>query len=103
MMGISIVDASTGSAPSTLMLVVRYLAYIISALPLGLGFIWVAIDKRKQGFHDKIGNTVVIENPPKDEDADDTQLAVLFNTFNCFLCIAPSALQRFLGCWATNA
>jgi uncharacterized RDD family membrane protein YckC len=27
---------------------------------LNLGFIWVAFDKRKQGWHDKIAGTVVI-------------------------------------------
>jgi hypothetical protein len=29
-----------------------------------LGFIWVAFDKRKQGFHDKIARTLVIKQPP---------------------------------------
>ena len=32
---------------------------------LGLGFLWVGWDKRKQGFHDKLANTVVIRNPAK--------------------------------------
>jgi len=55
-----IVDAKTGQAPSTGRLVARYFAYIVSILPLFLGFIWVGIDRRKQGFHDKIAGTVVI-------------------------------------------
>jgi len=55
-----IVDARTGQAPSTGRLVVRYFAYLASMLPLFLGFIWVAIDRRKQGFHDKIAGTVVV-------------------------------------------
>ena len=55
-----IVDARTGAAPSTGALVVRYFAYLVSALPLMLGFIWVGIDRRKQGFHDKIAGTVVV-------------------------------------------
>ena len=29
-----------------------------------MGFIWVAFDKRKQGFHDKIARTLVIKQPP---------------------------------------
>ena len=57
-----IVDATTGQAPSTGKLVVRYFAYLVSILPLGLGFLWVAIDRRKQGFHDKIANTVVVND-----------------------------------------
>lgn len=55
-----IVDAQTGAAPSTGRLVVRYFAYIVSTLPLLLGFFWIAIDRKKQGFHDKIAGTVVV-------------------------------------------
>jgi uncharacterized RDD family membrane protein YckC len=40
--------------------VLRYAAYLASILPLMLGFLWVARDPRKQGFHDKIANTVVL-------------------------------------------
>ena len=64
LMGMSIVDATTGDTPSTLRLVMRYFGYIVSAVPFLLGFFWVGWDKRKQGFHDMIGNTVVIMNPP---------------------------------------
>lgn len=55
-----IVDAQTGGPPATGKLVIRYLAYLASMLPLFLGFVWVAIDRRKQGFHDKIAGTLVI-------------------------------------------
>jgi len=59
-----IVDAQTGGSPRTARLVVRFFAYIVSALPLCLGFLWIAFDRRKQGWHDKIAGTVVI---PDDE------------------------------------
>ncbi len=59
-----IVDAETGRPPSTARLVVRLFAYLVSALPLYLGFLWIAFDRRKQGWHDKIAGTVVI---PDDE------------------------------------
>ena len=55
-----IVDATALGPPSPGQLVGRYFAYIVSILPLGLGLIWVAFDGRKQGFHDKLANTVVI-------------------------------------------
>ena len=55
-----IVDAETGGKPSTGQFVGRYFAYYLSAIPLLLGFIWVAFDKRKQGWHDKLAGTVVI-------------------------------------------
>lgn len=60
--GARIVDAKTGGAPSTARLVARYAAYLVSMLPLFLGFAWIAIDRRKQGWHDKIAGTVVIDD-----------------------------------------
>ncbi|MDH3388273.1 MAG: RDD family protein [Gammaproteobacteria bacterium] len=60
-LGIKIVDAKTLAKPSTGKLVIRYLCYYLSALPLGLGFFWVAWDRRKQGWHDKIAGTLVIK------------------------------------------
>jgi uncharacterized RDD family membrane protein YckC len=38
----------------------RYFGYIVSIWVLYIGFIWVAFDARKQGWHDKIAGTVVI-------------------------------------------
>ncbi len=38
----------------------RWFGYIVSLLPLGLGFFWVIIDDRRQAFHDKIAGTCVI-------------------------------------------
>lgn len=55
-----IVDAKTGGHPSTLQFIGRYLGYIISTIPLCLGFMWIGWDKRKQGWHDKISGTVVV-------------------------------------------
>ena len=57
---LKIVDAKTGAAPSTARLVVRYIGYVVSSLPLFLGFAWIAIDRRKQAWHDKIAGTLVI-------------------------------------------
>ena len=57
---IAIVDAKTGGKPGTGQFIGRYLAYYVSMLPLFLGFFWVAFDKRKQGFHDKLAGTAVV-------------------------------------------
>ena len=57
---VRIVDARTGENPTTAQCVGRYFAYIPSFLVLGIGVIWVAFDKRKQGWHDKLAGTVVI-------------------------------------------
>ena len=58
--GARIVDAKTLGKPSTGQLIGRYLAYYVSIIPLMLGIIWVGIDGRKQGFHDKLAGTLVI-------------------------------------------
>lgn len=61
-LGCHIVDAKTRQAMNPGQAVVRYLGYFVSLISLFIGFIWVGIDKRKQGFHDKIAGTVVIVN-----------------------------------------
>lgn len=55
-----IVDARTGAAPTSKQWLIRYLGYYVSTLPFGLGLIWVGIDARKQGWHDKLAGTVVV-------------------------------------------
>jgi uncharacterized RDD family membrane protein YckC len=55
-----IVDAETGKPITFKQGILRYLGYFVSAFGLGLGFLWVIWDERKQGWHDKIAKTVVI-------------------------------------------
>lgn len=55
-----IVDATTAHRAGIGQLIIRYLGYILSLLPLGLGFLWIIVDKRNQGWHDKLSNTLVI-------------------------------------------
>ncbi len=62
LMHLTIVDAVTGRKPSTGQFIGRYCAYYLSALPVFLGFLWVAWDSRKQGWHDKLAGTVVVKN-----------------------------------------
>jgi uncharacterized RDD family membrane protein YckC len=62
LMNCQVVNADSTQPLTLRQAVLRYLGYYVSALPLGLGFLWIAWDKRKQGFHDKIANTVVLYN-----------------------------------------
>ena len=57
----TIVDAKTGGKPTLKQWIIRYLGYFVSLLPFGLGYFWVAFDKKKQSFHDKLANTLVIQ------------------------------------------
>ncbi|NOX62450.1 MAG: RDD family protein [Chloroflexi bacterium] len=59
LVGVRIVQTD-GRPLSFLRSVWRYVAYAFSFAPLGLGFLWIAIDDRRQGFHDKLARTYVI-------------------------------------------
>ena len=63
-----VVDATTGKPITYLQAIIRSLGYYVSALPLLLGFFWIMWDKRKQGFHDKLANTVVLQNAHLQKD-----------------------------------
>jgi uncharacterized RDD family membrane protein YckC len=58
-----IIDADGGGTPGAGRLVIRYLGYFVNLFALGLGFLWVAWDPRKQGWHDKLARTVVVRRP----------------------------------------
>lgn len=58
-----IVDARSLGRISVLQAIIRYFGYLVSALPLMLGFLWIIWDRRHQGFHDKLARTVVIYTP----------------------------------------
>jgi uncharacterized RDD family membrane protein YckC len=40
--------------------IMRYLGELLSGAAFGIGFIWVAFDANKQGWHDKLAGTYVI-------------------------------------------
>ncbi|MDB5872785.1 MAG: hypothetical protein JWQ07_2227 [Ramlibacter sp.] len=60
-----IVDADSGKAPTLAQFLIRYVGYFVSIIPLCLGLIWVGLDRRKQGWHDKMANTVVVRPAPE--------------------------------------
>jgi uncharacterized RDD family membrane protein YckC len=43
--------------------IVRALGSIVSLLPLGLGFLWVAWDDEVQSWHDRIAGTTMVRAP----------------------------------------
>jgi uncharacterized RDD family membrane protein YckC len=58
-----IVDARTGADPRPGQFVLRFLGYFVSLCVLGLGFFWIAFDRKKQGWHDKLASTIVVREP----------------------------------------
>ncbi|ATD01393.1 RDD family protein [Pseudoalteromonas spongiae] len=57
-----VVDAETGAKPTVVQSIIRYVGYYVSALPLGLGFIWAAIDEKNRTWHDLLAGTVVVKH-----------------------------------------
>lgn len=39
---------------------IRYLAALVSLVPLGLGFLWAGIDREKRAWHDRISGTRLV-------------------------------------------
>jgi uncharacterized RDD family membrane protein YckC len=52
-------DASTGRPIGVWRAMLRYVGFILATLPCYVGLIWAAFDGYKQGWHDKIANTIV--------------------------------------------
>lgn len=63
-----VVDAESFDRPSTVQLAVRYAGYFLSTIFLFMGFLWIGVDRRKQGWHDKIARTVVIRKKAPEAD-----------------------------------
>lgn len=57
---LKIVDAKTGAKASFIQHFLRAGGYILSGLPLGLGFFWIMIDKKRRGWHDYFAGTMVL-------------------------------------------
>ena len=58
-MGIRVVRMD-GKAISFLGGLLRWLCILLAMLPLGLGVLWVIVDDRRQGWHDKLVHTCVV-------------------------------------------
>jgi uncharacterized RDD family membrane protein YckC len=56
---IYVADANTGRAIGFGRAALRLVGYVLSVLACDIGLIWAAFDPRKQGWHDKLANTVV--------------------------------------------
>jgi uncharacterized RDD family membrane protein YckC len=40
----------------------RFVGYFISAIAIYIGYLWILIDNRRQGWHDKLAGTYVVYN-----------------------------------------
>ena len=63
MFHLRVVDANTGAPIGIGRAVVRWLMSLVNSWACYIGWIWVAFDARKQGWHDKVANSVVLLTP----------------------------------------
>jgi uncharacterized RDD family membrane protein YckC len=63
--GIKVVRASGAGRPTFGLAFVRSFAQLLSALPLGLGFVWVALAPTKRAWHDYFADTRVVYKRPR--------------------------------------
>jgi len=68
LLGLQVVSLD-GSRISFGIAFLRSIGYLVSSIVFCLGYIWIGFDRKKQGWHDKIANTVVIIKESEDQTA----------------------------------
>jgi uncharacterized RDD family membrane protein YckC len=61
LLGMRVIKEDGTSAGFLTMLVREWIGKAISSLMLSLGFLWILFDRDKQGWHDKLMSTYVVE------------------------------------------
>ena len=95
LLGMKIVSIN-GAKPTIKQIVFRFLAAFFSLLALGLGYLWIAIDKNKQAWHDKIANTYVIRPKATPVGTTEVHRKELVRT-NLFATLAVISVTLFIG------
>lgn len=62
LLGIMVVNIR-GERPSILRSLLRTAAYLLSALPVSIGFLWVGFDRERRALHDWVAGTYVVRVP----------------------------------------
>lgn len=68
LLGLRVIQAS-GDPLTPGIAFLRWVGYLISGPVFCLGFLWIAFDGRKQGWHDKIAATIVIRDRGETDQA----------------------------------
>jgi uncharacterized RDD family membrane protein YckC len=76
MLGIRVVGAD-GQSLSWGKALLRYIGYLVSGIVASIGFMWVAFDGKRQGWHDKIAGSYVVD---ADEEISDINAVELVPT-----------------------
>jgi uncharacterized RDD family membrane protein YckC len=65
LLGLRVVRSADGQLMGVGQATLRAAAYWVSAIPLFCGFLWILIDNRRMGWHDKIAKSYVFYYHPK--------------------------------------
>ena len=68
LMGIEIRDATTYELMTHKQMVLRFFGYIISGIPLTLGFMWMGFNKKRRCWHDFMAHTIVVKKEKKPKE-----------------------------------
>lgn len=60
LVGIRIISTNQQRAKPSQIIIRHLFGYFVSILPISLGLLWIIWDKKQQGWHDKLANTLVI-------------------------------------------
>jgi hypothetical protein len=82
----------------------RYVGYVVSGVALSIGFLWMEFDRKRQGWHDKLAGTYVVDvdahfsdsSTVRFEPADPGKGRVWFLVWVAVAIIAPTALAASL-------
>jgi uncharacterized RDD family membrane protein YckC len=100
LLGIKVVGQD-GSGLSRGKAFLRYIGYIVSGILWSIGFLWVAFDRKRQGWHDKIVGTYVIYADDEFSGADEVEFTpsdahqrdwIWLVLWVIFAIVAPAAL-----------
>lgn len=70
-----IIDDATERPMGDWQSILRVFGYIVSAIPLGLGFFWIGFDKKRRGWHDYIASTRVVKKSSLKKTTSTTEAA----------------------------
>jgi uncharacterized RDD family membrane protein YckC len=61
LLGIRVIDARTLAPPRPRRALRRFFWLLLAALPCCVGILWILVDDRRRGWHDKLSRTVVAD------------------------------------------
>ncbi len=95
LLGMQIVSIN-GAKLTVKQIAIRLIAAFFSALALGLGYLWIALDKNKQAWHDKIAGTYVIRPKATPVGTTEVRRNDLIR-INLFATLAVVSVALFIG------